>query len=134
MVERCDQFEVRRQQHPVAKHVTRHIADPDSGERVRLDVFAHDPGMTPHALPRTARRDAHYFVVVAVAAAGCERITEPEAIVVGQSVGDIAKRRRALVCGDDEVGVIVVVNDTAWRVYDTRRTSVSGDEVVGDVK
>ena len=61
------------------------------------------------ALPGAARGDAHLLVVVAVRAAGGEGVAEPEAVLGGDLVGDVGERRRALVGGDDQVGIGVVV-------------------------
>ena len=107
-----------RAQHPVAEHVAGHVADADRGERVAVGVLAEHAGVAAHALPRAAGRDAHRLVVVAGAAAGGERVAEPEPVLDGDLVGDVAERRRALVGGDDEVGVVAVVDDRVRRVDD----------------
>ncbi len=56
-----------------------------------------------HALPGAARRDAHLLVVVALRPARGEGVAEPEAVLGRDGVGDVGKRRRALVGGDDEI-------------------------------
>ena len=43
------------------------VADADHREFVDVGVLADHTGMSTHALPRPARRDAHFLVVVAVA-------------------------------------------------------------------
>ena len=135
VVERGDEAQLPRPQHPVAEHVARHVADADGGQRIAVGVLAEHAGVAAHALPRAARRDAHRLVVVAGAAAGGERVAEPEAVLGGDLVGDVAERRRALVGGDDEVGVVAVVDDRVRRVDDLRSTAARGrDEVVGEVE
>ena len=109
---------VPRAQHAVAEHVARHVADADDGQRVGVGVLAEHAGVAAHALPRAAGRDAHRLVVVPGAAAGGERVAEPEAVLRGDLVGDVAERRRALVGGDDEVRVVAVVDDRVGRVDD----------------
>ena len=80
-------------------------------------------------LPRAARGDAELLVVVAVRAAGGERVAEPEAVLLGDRVGGVGERRRALVGGHDEVGVVAVEHAHVGRVHD-----LAVDEVVGDVE
>ena len=74
MIESRDQADVFRQQHAVAEHVARHVADAGAGEFLRLDVRAQFAEVALHALPRAARGDAHALVVVAGGAAGGEGI------------------------------------------------------------
>ena len=82
VVERGQQPDVRRQQHAVAEHVARHVADADDRESVlsgcpmpQLAEVALD------AFPGAARGDAHRLVVVADAAAGGEGVAEPVAVL-----------------------------------------------------
>ena len=120
---------VRRAQHAVAEHVARHVADADDGELVAVGVLAEHAGVAAHALPRAACGDAHRLVVVAVAAAGGERVAEPEAVLGGDLVGDVAERRGALVGGDDEVRIVAVVTHRVGRRHDG-----AADDVVGEVE
>jgi hypothetical protein len=68
-------------------------------------------------------------VVVALAATGSEGVTEPEPVTSGGLVGQVRERRRALVGGDDEVGIVAVVADDVGR-----RLDLAEAEVVGDVE
>ena len=61
-------------QHPVAEHVTGHVADSNHGERRFADIDVHFAEMPLHRLPGTACSDAHGFVVVAGRTAGSEGI------------------------------------------------------------
>ena len=83
VVERGDQPDVPRQQHAVAEHVARHVADADHGEVgvlwVSMPMLAEE---ALHALPGAARGDAHGLVVVADAAAGGEGVAEPVAVLL----------------------------------------------------
>src|SRR5262249_53995733 len=79
--------------------------------------------------PGALRGDAHALVVVADRAARGERIAEPEAVVAGDRVGNVGKRRRALVGCDDEIGIVAVVTHAILRMHD-----LAFDEVVGDVE
>ena len=58
---------------------------------------------------------------------------EPVAVLDGDVVGDVAERRRALVGGDDEVGVVFVVDHGVGRV-DGGGAVGSGHQVVGEVE
>ncbi len=108
VVERADQLDVPRQQHAVAEHVARHVADADDGEVLGLDVDAHLAEMALDRFPRAARGDAHLLVVVAGRAARGEGVAEPEAVVGGDPVGDVGEGRRALVGRDHQIGVVAV--------------------------
>ena len=109
VVEGRHELDRARQQHAVAEHVTRHVADAGDGHGLRLDVDVHLAEMALHCLPGTARGDAHGLMVVTLAATGGEGVAEPEAGLGRDGVGDVGKRRRALVGGDDQIGIIAVV-------------------------
>ena len=115
MVEGGDELDRLRQQHAVAEHVARHVADAGDGHRLRLDVDVHLAEMALHRLPGAAGGDAHLLVVVALAAAGREGVAEPEACLQRQPVGDVRERRRALVRRDHEIGIVAVVPDGVGR-------------------
>ena len=129
VIERGNQSDVLRQQHAVAEHVARHVADADHGELVGVGVLADHASVAANALPRAASGDAHLLVVVAVAAARGERVTEPEVVLGCDVVGDVAERGGALVGCHDEVRVVGVVDDHIGGMHD----AITGD-VVGDVE
>ena len=83
--------------------------------------------MVADALPGAARRDPLALVVVAVAAARGEGVAQPEAVLRRHRVGGVGEMRRALVGGDDEVGIVVVVADHVGRVHDLALHQVVGD-------
>ena len=56
VVERGDELDVLRQQHAVAEHVARHVADADDGEVVAVGIDAEVPEVAAHRLPRAAAR------------------------------------------------------------------------------
>ena len=129
MVERAQELDVARQQHAVAEHVTRHVADPDHREIGCMSVEAQLAEVALDRLPGAAGGDAHPLVVVPLRAAGGERVTEPEAVVGGDAVGDIGERGRSLVGGDDEVRVVLVVAD-----HLRRRNDLAADDVVCQIE
>src|SRR6478609_4236765 len=100
MVEGSDQPDVLGQQHAVAENVTRHVADTDDREVLRLGVDAEFAEVVLHRLPGTARGDSHRLVVIADRTATGEGVAEPESVVGGDAVGDVAERGGALVGGD----------------------------------
>jgi hypothetical protein len=120
---------VPRQQHAVAEHVTGHVPDTGDGEVVALHVEAERPEVPPHRDPGATGGDSHRLVVVALGAAGGERVAEPEPVVVGDRVGDVGEPRGALVGGDDEIRVVAVVPDHARRRHD-----LTVDHVVGEIE
>ncbi|MCC7017545.1 MAG: NAD-glutamate dehydrogenase, partial [Rhodospirillales bacterium] len=68
-------------------------------------------------------------MVVALAAAGGERVAEPEAALERKPGGDVGKRRGALVRRDHEIGIVAV---GAHHVG--RRNQFAAGEVVGEVE
>ena len=129
VVERGDEVDLARQQHAVAEHVARHVADADDGERARVDIAAELAEVPLDALPRAARGDAERLVVVALGAAGRERVAEPEAVLERDRVGRVGERGGALVGGDHEVRVVPVEGAHARRPHD-----LAADDVVGHVE
>ena len=115
VVERRHQPDVRRQQHAVAEHVARHVADSRYGKLLTLNIHAQFAEVPFDALPGAARGDAHLLVVVAGGSAGRERICEPEPALYCDGVRDIRERRRTLVGGNDEVRVVAVGADHTRR-------------------
>ena len=110
-----------RQQHAVAEHVAGHVADADDGEVLGLGVDAQLAEVALDRLPGAAGGDAHRLVVVADRAAGGEGVAEPEAVRLGDVVGDVGEGRGALVGGDDQVGVVAVVPDDVASAARPRR-------------
>ena len=127
VIECGDQPDRLGQQHAVAEHVARHVAAAGDGRRVRLNVDAHFEKMALHGNPRAARGNPHLLVVVAVGTAAGEGIAEPEIALQREGIGNVGEGRRALVGGDDEIGIVAVVNDDLLRMND-----LVVDEVVGD--
>ena len=133
MVERGHEPQRLGAQHAVAEHVARHVPDAHDRERIGVGVLAEHAGVAPRALPRSARRDPHRLVVVPGAAAGGEGVAQPVAVLDGDVVGDVAERGRALVGGDDEVRVVLVVDHGVGRV-DDGGTVGPGHQVVGEIE
>ncbi len=129
VVEGGDELDVAREQHAVAEDVTGHVADADAGEVLLLAVHAHLAEVPLDRLPGAACGDAHRLVVVADRAAGGEGVAQPEAVVLGDLVGDVGEGRGALVRGHHEVGVVAVVPDDVGGGH-----GLAVDEVVGDVE
>ena len=135
MVERGDEPDVVRQQHAVAEHVARHVADADDGEVVAVGIDLEVAEVPAHRLPRAAGGDAHLLVVVAGRPARRERVAEPEAARARDLVGDVGERRGALVGRDHEVGIVAVVAHDVGRGGTTGGRAVGGGhEVVGHVE
>ncbi len=119
------------QQHAVAEDVAAHVADADHGEVLGLGVDVHLPEVSLDGLPRALGGDAHGLVVVADRAAGRERVAQPEAVGLGDVVGDVGERGGALVRRHHQVGVVpVATDDFRWRVDLSGRVV----DVVGDVE
>ena len=121
VVERGDELDLAREQHAVAEHVARHVADADDRERARVDVAAELAEVPLDALPGTARRDAERLVVVALGAARGERVAEPEAVLDRDRVGRVGERGGALVGRHDEVRIVLVEGAHARRAARPRR-------------
>ena len=68
-------------------------------------------------------------MVVADRAAGSEGIAEPEAVVNGNTVGNVREGCCALVGSNDEVGIVpVAAADILWR------NDLAVDEIVGEIE
>ena len=74
-----------------------------------MNVAAHFAEMAFHRFPRALRGDAHFLVVVAVAAAGGESIAQPETARLRNAVGEVGETGGTLVGGDDQIRVIAIV-------------------------
>ena len=129
VIEGGQKLDVARQQHAVAEHVARHVADAGDGEGRGLDVVAELAEVALHRFPGAARGDAHLLVVVARRAARGEGIVEPVAVFLGQRIGDVGEGGRALVGGDHEIGIVAVVAHDMGR-----RAHAALGVVVGDVQ
>ncbi len=66
-------------------------------------------------------------MVVALGAAGGKRVAEPEAVFLGDAVGDVGKGCRALVRGDHQVGIVAVLAHHLFGWLDLVRHQVVGD-------
>ena len=122
-----DQPDRPRQQHAVAKHVARHIADADHPHRVGLHVDAHFQEVALHREPGPLGGDAHRLVVIALRAAAGEGIVQPEVAGFGQRIGRVGEGGGALVGGDHEVGVFAIADRHRGGV-----DHLALDDVVGD--
>ncbi len=127
VVEGGHELQAFRQQHAVAEHVARHVADARHGDRVALRVDVDLAEMALDGLPGAPRGDAHGLVVVALAPARGEGVAEPVAALQREAVGDVGEGGGALVGGDHEVGVVGVVPDRSGR-----RLDPVADDVVGE--
>ena len=130
MVESRDQPRVFGQQHAVAEDIARHVADADAGEIFSLDVAAHFAEMALDRFPGAPRRDAHFLVVIAMAAAAGEGVAQPEIAVFGDLVGDVGESRGALVGGHHQIGIVAVQPQDLRRRHD----AAIRFEIVGDVQ
>ena len=71
--------------------------------------------------------DPHRLVVVAVGPAAGEGVAEPETALERDRIGDVGEGRGALVGGDDEIGVLAVVDDDVGGM-----DHLVVDQIVGD--
>ena len=131
VVERGEQSNVLGQQHPVAEHVAAHVTDADDGEVLGLGVHTHLPEVPLDRFPRALGGDTHRLVVVAHRSTRGERVAQPEAVGLGDLVGDVGERRGALVRGDHQIGVVAVAPDHVRRRHHGAGGLV---DVVGDVE
>ncbi len=129
VVERSEQPDLAREQHAVAEHVARHVADADRAERLRAHVVAELAEVALDRLPGAGGGDPHLLVVVAGRATGGERVAEPVAVLGGHRVGEIGEGGGALVGSHDQVGIVLVVADDVGR-----RHGLAVDDVVGHVE
>ena len=93
------------------------------------DVDVHFAEMPLHRLEGAARGDAHLLVVVAGRAAARESVAEPIAVFGRYGVRRVGEGRRALVGGDHEIGIVVLVPH-----HRLGRHDLVAVEIVGDVE
>ena len=110
VIEGGDQLDRLGEQHAVAEHVAGHVADAGDPDRLLLHVDAQLAEVALDGDPGALGGDPHRLVVVAVRAAAGEGVAEPEAALDRDRVGDVGEGRRALVGGDDEIGVVAVMD------------------------
>ena len=85
--------------------------------------------MPLYRLPRSPRRDSHGLVVVALGAPGGESVAQPEAVVLGNAIGDVGKRGRPLVGGDHQVRIVAVAAN-----HPGRRHQASRDQIIRKIQ
>ena len=78
VVKRGHQFGLLRKQHTVAENIAAHITNTYGGERFGLNVFTQLAEVVFNTFPRAAGSNAHFLMVVTVAAAAGEGITQPK--------------------------------------------------------
>ena len=85
--------------------------------------------MAFHGHPGTTGGYAHFLVVITVAATGGKSIPHPEAILRGQTIGDVRESCSPLVRSHNQVMVILIVtNHRRWRL------DTGVHQVVGNVQ
>ena len=117
MVEGGHKLDGLGQQHAVAEDVARHVANADDADALLLHVDSHLGEMALDADPGAARSDAHRLVVIAIGAAAGEGIAQPELALDGQPIGHVGEGGRALVGGDDEIGIVPIPHDDALGMH-----------------
>ncbi len=80
-----------------------------------MNIAAHFAEMSFDGLPSTARGNAHFFVVVAIASAGGEGIAKPEVPLQCNIVGDIREACSSLVGGDNQIRIVAIVTQDIFR-------------------
>ena len=116
-------------QHPVAEHVTRHIANPHHTNGFALRVDPKGMEVAPDGEPGPLRRNAECLVVITIASPRSEGVTQPKTRLGADFVGEVRKRGSALVRGHDKVGIFPVPAPYAAWVND-----LSVHDVVGQVE
>ena len=130
VVEGTHQPDHGREQHAVAEHVARHVANPDNREGVGRDVVTQLAEVALDALPGALGRDAERLVVVAGGAARGVGVAQPVAVLDADLVGGVGQVGGALVGRDHQVGVGVAVQ----HAHLGRPPHLAGDDVVGQVE
>ena len=129
VVKRHHQADVLRQQHAIAKHVTRHVTNTGNCEAAGLGIDRQAAEMPLDRFPGTARGNAHLLVVITDRSSGGKGVAEPEAVIRRHAVGNVGKGGCAFVCCHHQIRVVLVM---AHYVY--RRHHNTFDHVVGDVQ
>ena len=103
---------------------------PATVNAVCRDVDVHFAEVPLDRFPGAAGGDAHHLVVVAGRAAGGEGVAQPELALDRDAVGDVREGRRALVGGNDQIGIVIVVAHDIVGRHDV----AFAIDIVGDVE
>ena len=118
-----------RAQQAVAEHVSGHIPNANGGEFIGRRVDPQFPEVPLHRHPGALGGDAHFLVIVTVAAPRGEGIAHPEAILGRQAVGNVREGGGTLVGGHHQVMVVLVMTDEP-----IRRPDLAVHQVVGNIQ
>ena len=129
VIERGNQADMFGQQHPVAEHVARHVADARHREIRCLRVVVDLAKVALDAFPRPFRRDSHFLVVVTCRATRGKGIVEPMAVLDANGVRVVGERRRTLVGRHHQIRVIRVMPD-----HVPGRHDLAFVEIVGNIE
>ena len=127
VVKRRHQLDRFGQQHAIAEHVTRHIADASNRDGILLHIDAHFQKVPLHRNPAAFRGNAHRFMVIPNRTAAGKSIAQPKSAFVGNGVGGVGKCRRALVCGNHEIRVFAIMDDDACGMHNLVLHDIVGD-------
>ncbi len=109
VVESGEQPDLFGKEHAVAKNVTRHVADAEHRYRILEHIHPKLPEVTAHTLPGTSGSDAFSLVIVSLGTARGECVSQPEVVLGGSLVCEVAERSRPLVGGNDKIGIGIVI-------------------------
>ena len=126
VIEGREQAYLARQQQTVAEHIARHVAHAGHADRRRVQVMPEFIEMPLDGFPGALGRDAELLVIVAIRAAGGERIAEPESARHRDAVGNVGKGGRTLVGGHHQIRIGFVVADRLRRHEDVAQQPVVG--------
>src|SRR5690606_39521998 len=118
VVKGAHELDMAGTQHTVTEDVTGHITDTDHCEILGAGINPHLTEMALYRDPGAPGGNAHLLVVITVTAAGGKRVSQPEAVLGGQGVGDIGEGCRSLVGGNNQIRVIGVMTHHSSRRYD----------------
>src|SRR5215469_2339536 len=123
-----------RDQHAVAEHIARHVADADDGQLLGLGIASELSEMALDQLPGAARCYPQRLVVVSCRAARSERVAEPESVFLCDGVDAVRERGGALVGSNHQIRVVLIVPDRVRRRSDTMLALTRRDYVVGQIQ
>ncbi len=118
VIESRHQLDRLAEQHSVAKHVARHVADAGDRDRIVLDVHAHFKEVALDGNPRASGGNPHLLVIVTVRSAAREGVAEPEILLLSDRVGGVGETRGTLVRGDYEIGIVAIADNDLRGVHD----------------
>ena len=118
-----------RKQHSVTEYIPRHVTNTHTGKVFSLAINTNLSEVAFDRFPRAFGGDPHFLMVVTDAPARSKGITQPEAIFIGNAIGNIREGRGAFIGSNNQVRVIIIVS---YHIFRVNQFAIA--DVIGHIK